>query len=72
MKINNVKLYNQSFPEEKVKDLYNGQNITEGLVGHWPLNEGQSCTAYDNSENSNNGTLNPNCPDNSPEWIIGN
>ncbi|MCF7974464.1 MAG: discoidin domain-containing protein [Phycisphaerae bacterium] len=36
------------------------------LVGHWPLDEGQGMTAYDVTDNGNNGTLRGD-----PQWVPG-
>ena len=32
--------------------------LEEGLVGYWNLEEGQGITAYDQTSNGNNGTIN--------------
>lgn len=41
-------------------------DITTGLVGHWPLDEGTGTTAEDATANNNDGTL-----FNTPTWIAG-
>jgi len=66
-----VRIYNRALSESEIQSLYKGQNITDGLVGHWPLSEGQGCTVYDHSGNNNHGTLEPNCPEEGPGWVIG-
>lgn len=40
--------------------------VASGLVGYWNLDEGTGTTAYDNSGNSNTGTLSG-----SPSWVQG-
>ncbi|MHC4143632.1 MAG: LamG-like jellyroll fold domain-containing protein [Planctomycetota bacterium] len=42
-----------------------GQDIAEGLVGYWPLDEGGGTTTADVSGNGNDGTLN------APKWDAG-
>ncbi len=42
-----------------------GQDIAEGLVAHWLLNEGSGTTTADASGNGNDGTLN------APTWDAG-
>jgi hypothetical protein len=42
-----------------------GQDIAEGLVGYWPLDEGGGTTTADASGNGNDGTLN------APTWDTG-
>ncbi|MHC4494231.1 MAG: hypothetical protein ACYSYM_00240 [Planctomycetota bacterium] len=42
-----------------------GQDIAEGLVGYWPLDEGGGTTTADASGNGNDGTLN------APKWDAG-
>ncbi|MDD4062224.1 MAG: LamG domain-containing protein [Candidatus Pacebacteria bacterium] len=57
--IDDVRIYNRALSAEEVEQLYKGYDIRNGLVGHWPLNEGQGETAYDRSGNDNHGTLLP-------------
>lgn len=57
--ISDTRIYNRALSAEEVEQLYKGYDIRDGLVGHWPLNEGQGETAYDRSGNNNNGTLFP-------------
>jgi len=71
-KLDDVRIYNRALLESEIEYLYKGKNITDGLVGHWPLSEGKGCTAYDYSGNNNHGTLEPDCiNENAPEWVIG-
>ena len=55
--ISDVRIYNRALSAEEVEQLYKGYDMRNGLVGHWPLNEGQGTTAYDRSGNGNDGTL---------------
>ena len=57
--ISDVRIYNRALSAEEVEQLYKGYDIRNGLVGHWPLNEGQGTTAYDRSGNGNDGILLP-------------
>ena len=38
----------------------------EGLVGHWPFDEGSGTTAFDNTGNGNDGIFNGD-----PQWVAG-
>ena len=68
--IYDVRIYNRILYESEIQSLYKGQHIGEGLVGYWPIKESQGCVIYDHS-NNNHGILNPNCPENSPKWVVG-
>ncbi len=68
-KLDDVRIYDRALSESEIEDLYNGKNITGGLVGHWTMNEGEECIAYDFSENENDGSLEPDCPTDAPDWI---
>jgi len=57
--IDDVRIYDRALSAEEVKQLYKGCDIRNGLVGHWPLNEGQCTIAYDRSGNGNDGILLP-------------
>lgn len=48
----------------ELQALYDGQHISDGLVGWWPLNDGFGDTAQDLSGNDNHGTL-----VNGPGWV---
>ncbi len=39
-------------------------------LGYWPLDENEGCIAFD-LYGDNDGVLDPDCPQNSPEWIEG-
>lgn len=62
--ISNVRIYNRALNASEITALNTGENITDGLVGHWPMNEGFGNKAYDNSVNNNHGALMG-----APEWI---
>ena len=71
--ISDFRLYNCYLDATQVKHLYENPNAVlpgavsgSQLVGWWPLIEGSGTTAYDNSSNSNNGTLT-----NGPTWVSG-
>jgi len=51
-----VRVYNKVLSQEEINNLYNGTDITTGLVSRWKLDEKYGDTAYD-SVGSNDGTL---------------
>ena len=55
--ISEVRIYNTALSEPQVGLLYNGTDITEGLVSHWKLDEEDGTIAED-SFGDNDGTLN--------------
>lgn len=40
-----IRHFNRHLTEAEVAILYAGGNVTDGLVGHWPLDDGESCIA---------------------------
>jgi hypothetical protein len=48
---------------------YCSSNLSTGLVGHWPLDDGSGTTATDVSGNGNNGTLQNMDP--ATDWVTG-
>ena len=52
------------FERETGKPFYDSS-----LVGHWKLNAGEGCMAYDYSNFGNHGLLSPDCPTTSPDWV---
>lgn len=68
-KLDDIRIYDRALSATEVEDLYSGKNITSGLVAYWPLDENEGCTALDESSNSNDGSLLPDCAnDNAPVW----
>ena len=62
--IDDVRIYNRPLRPSEVSSWFAGNNPpavgtvpTIGLVGHWPLNEGNSNTAADTTRHHNNATL---------------
>ncbi len=55
--IDDFRIYNKALTEEEIGNLYNGQDITNGLVGHWKFDEGTGAIAGDSSGNNNDGTI---------------
>ena len=51
--IDEVRIYNRSLSETEIRYHYN----KGGPVAHWTFDEGNGLTAYDESDNSNDGTL---------------
>jgi len=54
--ISDLRIYNTALSETQVGLLYNGTDITEGLVSHWKLDEEDGTNAEDSS-GDNDGTL---------------
>lgn len=52
-----IRIYNTALTAAQVLSLYNGDDITTGLVAHWPMNEGGGIKVYDNSGNGNTGKI---------------
>jgi hypothetical protein len=46
-KISDVRLYNRALSDDEIMQLYNKENVTAGLVAHYPLSEGAGETVYD-------------------------
>jgi hypothetical protein len=56
--IDDVRIYNRALSASEVESLYNGQYVdSDGLVGHWAMNEGEGGTVADLSGNGNDGTI---------------
>ncbi|MDD4062228.1 MAG: LamG domain-containing protein [Candidatus Pacebacteria bacterium] len=64
--IDDVRIYNRALSEDEIKALYGhysekyqpkvtvGDGITDGLVGYWPMNEGEGKYVYDYSPRTDN------------------
>ena len=56
--VDEVSLWNINLTEQQVQDyMYVDLTGEEGLVGYWKLNEGTGSTAYDSSDEGNNGQI---------------
>ena len=56
--VDEVSLWNLALTEQQVQDyMYADLTGEEGLVGYWKLNEGTGSTAYDSSDEGNNGQI---------------
>ena len=56
--VDEVSLWNLALTEQQVQDyMYADLTGEEGLVGYWKFNEGSGSTAYDSSEEGNNGMI---------------
>jgi hypothetical protein len=56
--VDEVSLWNLALTEQQVQDyMYVALTGEEGLVGYWKLNEGTGSTAYDSSDEGNNGQI---------------
>ena len=69
--VSKINIFDRFLTQSEITQLYNNKNklISEGLIARYMFNEVGSCTLLDNSLNNYNGTLLPDCPTNSPEWI---
>jgi len=56
--IDDVRIYNTPLTSTEVTALYNGGEVTRGLVARWEFSEGTGSTTDDTSLNSNTGTIN--------------
>lgn len=64
--IDDVRIYNRALSEDEIKALYGhysekhqskvtvGDGVTDGLVGYWPMNEGEGNYVYDYSPRTDN------------------
>lgn len=64
--ISEVRIYNGVLSDEEIQNVYRHQDITNGLVGYWKLNEGSGIIAHDSTANNNHGTL-----ESDPVWFGG-
>ena len=56
--VDEVSLWNITLTEQQIQDyMYVDLTGEEGLVGYWKLNEGTGSTAYDSSDEGNNGQI---------------
>jgi hypothetical protein len=55
--ISELRIYSRALNATEVERLYNGADITSGLVGYWKFNEGSGTVARDSTANNNTGTL---------------
>lgn len=67
-----VRLWNRARSGVEIRETMHKRlsGKDDGLVGYWPLNEGVGCLAHDKSTNENHGELKPDCPEESPEWVL--
>jgi hypothetical protein len=59
--IDEVRIYNRALSEEEIRYHYN----RGGPVAYWKFDEGSGTTAYDSTENNNDGTIT------GPTWTTG-
>jgi len=61
-----VHFYNRALSAAEIEDIYRHQDVTDGLIGYWKLNEGSGTIAHDSTANNNTGTL-----VGDPVWFTG-
>ena len=66
--IDEVRVYNRALSAEEVRYHYN----RGGPVGQWKFDEGEGRTAYDSTDNNNDGTLVLAGSATSSAWVAGN
>ena len=54
--LSDVKVYNRALTQDEITTLYNGGNVTDGLICHWDFHEGTGLTLGD-VVGSNDGTI---------------
>ena len=67
--IDDIRIYNRALSATEIRYHYN----RGGPVGYWKFDEGSGDTAYDESNNNNDGNLAGTCPGGStcPTWVEG-
>ncbi len=67
--IDDVRIYNRALTATEIRYHYN----RGGPVAYWKFDEGEGDTAYDESNNNNDGNLAGTCPGGStcPTWVAG-
>lgn len=54
--LDNVRIYDRTLSEAEIEALYKGNEVPDGLVGHWKMKEGEGDLVRDYSGNGNDGT----------------
>lgn len=55
--VDDARIYNRELSSAEMSSLASGENITDGLVSHWPIREGSGSTVED-IVGGNDGTIN--------------
>ncbi|OQB09153.1 MAG: hypothetical protein BWY21_00889 [Parcubacteria group bacterium ADurb.Bin216] len=56
--LSGIRIYNRALSASEIANLYNGQNITSGLIGYWSMSDGSGTVLTDFSGQGNTGALN--------------
>jgi len=56
--MSDFRLYDRALPEGEIRRVLDGQEVTDGLLAHWKLDEGLGQTATDSSGADNHGEIN--------------
>ncbi len=64
--IDEVRIYDRSLSEKEIQNLYEREQVEEGLVSWWPIDSGSGDTIFDGSSNENHGNIHD------AEWIDPN
>lgn len=65
--IDGVRIYNRALSAEEIRYHYN----RGGPMAYWKFNEGEGTTAYDSTDNNNDGTLGGGTAAYQPTWVEG-
>lgn len=77
-RISDVRVYKRALTSNEIAGLYNSYSApyekslvisdTDELAGIWSFNEGEGCTAHDNSRNNNHGLIKNCSPEQPEQW----
>ncbi len=55
--LSDVRIYGRPLSQLEINSIFHGQEIFNGLIGWWKLNEGSGNSIVDSSGSGNNGTI---------------
>ncbi|MCX6996245.1 MAG: LamG domain-containing protein [Kiritimatiellaeota bacterium] len=64
--LSDLRIWDRVITAQEVSQVYAGQAVVEGLIGHWPMNEGGGTILYDTSGQQHHLKLEGN-----PTWVDG-
>ena len=64
--LSDLRIWKRTLSAQEVSQVYAGQAIADGLLAHWPMNEGGGTTLYDTSAQQHHLKLEGN-----PTWVDG-
>ncbi len=69
--VDDVAIFDRALSADEIMDLVNGEEITDGLILNWKLNETDGLVANDSSGNDHHGALEGFPPAEVEDWTIG-